>query len=272
MNHTPDIEPESQSKAQTGDWLDKLRPTTAVPPDEPNEIAQDAPKEDVELITDEANPGAMPADARRALVSLLRHGVILANDRNKLYESLCRYQSKVRHFLADVYLQLVLDEKAGVAFVASIEPGDESLEEGEEVISLINKRTLSLYDTLVLLILRKHYQERETAGEQRIIIDADKVESHLTPFLPLINSERKARDQLNAALKRCKDKRILNTVRGSEERFEITPVIRYVVNADFLEKLLAEYLKLANQNGEYLEVQVEAQAEVSAQIKGEPNE
>jgi hypothetical protein len=34
-------------------------------------------------------------------------------------------------------------------------------------------------------------------------------------------------------------------VRGDDERFEITPVIRYVVNADFLGRLLAEYERLA---------------------------
>jgi hypothetical protein len=266
--------PESQSEPQdlNGDWLDKLRPTPIASDDSfalvEDEPAEHEPVKDAEQTVQPADQTAMPVDAKRALVSLLRHGVILASDRNKLYEALCRYQNKIRHFLADIYLQLVLDEKAGVAFVASIEEDDDCLEEGEEVISLINKRTLSLYDTLVLLILRKHYQERETAGEQRIIIDADKVESHLTPFLPLINSERKARTHLMATLGRCKDKRILNVVRGSEERFEITPVIRYVIDAAFLEKLLAQYLKLAAQNGAHFD----AEAQTQAQAQGDENE
>jgi hypothetical protein len=46
-----------------------------------------------------------------------------------------------------------------------------------------------------------------------------------------------------------KDKRLISTVRGDDERFEITSVIRYVVNAEFLGRLLAEYERLAADAG-----------------------
>jgi hypothetical protein len=41
------------------------------------------------------------------------------------------------------------------------------------------------------------------------------------------------------------ERHILSSVRGSDDRFEITPIIRYVVNAEFLESMLAEYKQLA---------------------------
>ncbi|WP_214040546.1 hypothetical protein [Photorhabdus akhurstii] len=41
----------------------------------------------------------------------------------------------------------------------------------------------------------------------------------------------------------------MSSVRGSEDRFEITPVIRYVVSAEFLESMLNEYLKMAREKG-----------------------
>ncbi len=44
-------------------------------------------------------------------------------------------------------------------------------------------------------------------------------------------------------------KKILSSVRGSDDRFEITPIIRYVVNAEFLEKMLGDYLNMANEKG-----------------------
>ncbi len=188
------------------------------------------------------NGGAMPPEARRALVSLLRQGVILANQKSNLFETICRYQDDVRNHLADVYLKLILDQRAGVAFVAGL---DESDGAEEESVSLITRRTLSLYDTLLLLVLRKHYQERETAGEQRIIIDIERVESNLSPFLPLTNSTRSDRKKLDASLVKMIERHILSSVRGSEDRFEITPIIRYVVNAEFLESMLADYKQLA---------------------------
>jgi hypothetical protein len=188
------------------------------------------------------NGGSIPPEARRALVSLLRQGVILANQKSNLFETVCRYQNDVRNHLADVYLKLILDQRAGVAFVAGL---DESDDTEEESVSLITRRTLSIYDTLLLLVLRKHYQERETAGEQRIIIDIERIESNMSPFLPLTNSTRSDRKKLDASLQKMVERHIVSSVRGSEDRYEITPIIRYVVNAEFLESMLADYKQLA---------------------------
>ena len=62
-----------------------------------------------EIVTAEttlAEKKQMPPEARRALVNLLRQGVILACQKAKLFESLCRYQQAVRVHLADTYLKL----------------------------------------------------------------------------------------------------------------------------------------------------------------------
>ncbi len=193
--------------------------------------------------------GQLPHEARHVLIRLLRHGVILAKQSAHHFQNVCRYQQPLRQHLADMYLLLVLDEAAGVAFIASIdESTDDDTVNTNDLPSLLTRRTLSLYDTIVLLILRKHYQERETAGEQRIIIDIDRMESYLCPFMPLINSYKLARQKLLATLQKLVEKRLLTAVRGSEARFEITPVIRYVVNADFLETMLADYQQLAEKH------------------------
>jgi len=223
-------------------------------------------KEDAKDDVVSVNSGTMPPDARRALVSLLRQGVILAGQKAKLFDAICRYQAAVRNHLADVYLKLVLDERAGVAFVSGL---DESEDTDEEAVSLITRRTLSLYDTLLLLVLRKHYQERESTGEQRIIIDIERVEANLSPFLPITNSSRSDRRKLTGALQKMVDKHILSSVRGSDDRFEITPIIRYVVNAAFLENMRAEYLRLAQEAGLSLESQGSSHNEVAVRRGGD---
>lgn len=218
----------------------------------PTEASQNTDNEVANNNLDEStdvknNTKGMPPEVRRALVSLLRFGVILAPKKAKLFESVCRYQAEIRQHLADMYMNLVLDEKAGIAFVAGV--AEEDFDEDDEPVSLITRRTLSLYDTLLLLVLRKHYQEREKSGEHHVVIDIERVESYLTPFLPLTNSTKSDKRKLGAAMKRMVEKRILSAVRGSDDRFEITPIIRYVVNAAFLEEMLAEYVRLAAENG-----------------------
>lgn len=202
----------------------------------------------------------MPHDARRVLVHLMRQGSVMASQKSKLFELLCRHESAIRKHLSEVYLQLVLDQKMGVAFVASadyqndigdinVESDSENLDDLEldESTTLIPKRTLSLYDTLILLVLRKHYQDRESAGEQKITIDIERLESYLTPFLPITDHASKDRKKLLARVKEMVKRKVLSTIRGAEDRYEITPIIRYVVSASFLESMLAEYTLLAQQ-------------------------
>ena len=204
----------------------------------------------------------MPHDARRVLVHLMRQGSVMASQKPKLFELLCRHESAIRKHLLEVYLRLVLDQKMGVAFVASadyqndigdinVEPGSEGNSENQddpeldESTTLIPKRTLSLYDTLILLVLRKHYQDRESAGEQKITIDIERLESYLTPFLPITDHSSKDRKKLLARVKEMVKRKVLSTIRGADDRYEITPIIRYVVSASFLESMLAEYTLLA---------------------------
>ncbi len=243
---------DTMNQEQT-DFFELLRGgETPVPIAEPSQEglpADDAAEPDITLEKStggEENAGRLLPEARRALVALLRHGVIMAADKRRLFEILCRHQNPIRAHLTDMYLGLVVDEQAGLALLLQRQPED--TDDEEEVSTLISRRPLSLYDTLLLLVLRKHYQEREATGEQRVMIDIDRIENALRPFLPLTHSSRSDRRQLSGALKTMKERRILSAVRGEEDRFEITPVIRYVVSAEFLEKLLEEYQTLANEN------------------------
>lgn len=202
----------------------------------------------------------MPHDARRVLVHLLRQGSVMASQKPKVFEQLVRFEIEVRKHLSEVYLRLVLDQKTGVAFVAStnsehvVETSEDELYEdefdSEESATLIPRRTLSLFDTLILLVLRKHYQERESAGEQKITIDIERLESYLAPFLPITDHASKDRKKLLARVKEMIKRKVLSTIRGVEDRYEITPIIRYVVSANFLEEMLAEYIALASDKQE----------------------
>ena len=206
---------------------------------------EDIPKESVPETIDEASFRLVPP-ARRALIRLMRQGVVNSKRNSAVFETLRRNEAAIQEYVAEMYLKMVLDPQVGIALLQ--EQAFEDLEsEDEEPVSLISRRTLSVYDTLLLLVLRKYFQERESAGEQQVVIDIDHVESLLTPFLPLTNSSRADRRNLNGALDKMKERKILSGSKDSE-RFEITPVIRYVVNADFLQEMLASYTTLAGQS------------------------
>lgn len=199
--------------------------------------------------TDEFSTGEgeqnLPDEARRVLVYLLKNSVILQSEHQQLFSSLCLYQQFIRDYLRQVYIYLVLDELEGVAFIArqpsEVDGATETEEAGQ---SLIVPRTLTVLDTLLLLILRKHYQERQTAGEEKIMIEIERIETLLTPFTELVNHASKDRKKIVSSLKSFVDRKLLLNER-SGERYQITPLIRYVVNAEFLESMLEEYHQLA---------------------------
>jgi len=185
--------------------------------------------------------GRLPAEARRALVELMRQGVVTADTRRLVFDALCAHRALIADHLADMYLRILIDEPAGLALLLNVE--SEGDDEGDT--SLITRRTLTVYDTLLLIVLRKHFFDRETAGDTRIRIDFTQLEDLMLPFLSLTGSSRSDRRKLNGAVDNMKKRKILNAVRGEDDRFEISPVIRYVVNAEYLEHLLEEYRRLA---------------------------
>ena len=167
---------------------------------------------EMEHAQDRDTDALMPHVARRVLVYLMRQGVILAAENLKLFDLLCRYEAEIRRHLAEVYIQLVLDAKQGVAYIINLKSiQDEQEDENQHLDDfpvLIRKRILTVYDTLILLVLRKYYQERETAGEHKIIIDVERIQSSLIPFIPLTNHDSKDRKKLNAALEKFIEKKV----------------------------------------------------------------
>lgn len=210
----------------------------AVEPDFKSDVAIEVEIEET------GRSGYLEPDARQALVYLLKHGVILADQKTVLFDYIVKYNKEISHYLADIYLKLLVDETTGVALILQQKITEEEDHE-EDIYSLVSRRTLSLYDTLLLLVLRKHFQDRQAIGETKIVIEISQVERGLVPFLPLTNSTKRDRAQLNGALKRMVERKILGRVRGDDDRFEITQVIRYVVGADLLSQLLKEYQELA---------------------------
>ena len=190
--------------------------------------------------------GRLPAEARRALIELMRQGVVVAESRRLVFDALCAHRTLIADHLADMYLRVLIDESAGLALLLNEQSGGNDDEE-EDAAALISRRTLTVYDTLLLIVLRKHFLDRETAGDIRIRIDVAQIEALLMPFLPLTGSTSSDRKKLNGAVEGMKRRKILNSVRGEDERVEISPVIRYVVNAEYLEHLLEEYRRLAEE-------------------------
>lgn len=204
---------------------------------------QESDEGDLDTVEDDLQSTLLPSEVRRALVYLMRNGAVFDQDKPHIYKTLTQYEREIRQHLANFCLQVIHDSHQKYLFLADYE-GDA---EEEAFPSLISKRTLSLYDTLILLILRKHYQERDRAGEALIMIDFEKILDELQPFIGLISNENLERKKVSARLEEFAKRRLLQKASGTDERYQITPIICYVVNSHFLTELLSAYEAIAQQ-------------------------
>ncbi|MEC9358757.1 MAG: DUF4194 domain-containing protein [Sinimarinibacterium flocculans] len=185
--------------------------------------------------------GELPPAARRALTELLSRGALTSTGRAAAYEAIRLNRARIEAILNDLNLELILDATTGIAAIRAAESPDG--DEGAH--PLLRKRPLSLYDTLLALVLRRHYRDRENAGDAKIVIDVTGIQAALGPFLPLTKSDALERKQLNGALDRFREWAIVAPVRGVDDQFEISPIIRIVINLEWLDQVLAEYEQMA---------------------------
>ena len=186
-----------------------------------------------------AETGAeLPTPVRQALSLLVTKGVLLRDEKPELFAALRLHEDEANHFFAHIFMQLSINPSAGLAI---IQPEDTEIEHNP----LVRRRSLPLYESIVLVQLRKFYQEQVLGGAQQISIEIEQIEQLIHPFLPLAISETWDRSKLKGAIKRLSEHRILRTVRNREDTYAITPVIQHVVKGDMLAEFVAKYRELA---------------------------
>ena len=135
----------------------------------------------------------------------------------------------------------------GLAYIRNLER-DESENEGENSVdddSLISRSFLTPFKSVLILILRKYYHERFSNGETEIVIDIDYIKNALTPYLELSVSDSRDNKKLNGALKDLAELKLIKRLCSEDsDRILITPLIRYVIDVEKMQKMLEEFKKL----------------------------
>ncbi len=213
--------------------------------------AEDAPFDDDQVEDEYEGEDLIPSDLstanedslvpvvlKQAMSLLVTRGAFFREDKPAMFEALRDNEEEAGAFFASIFMVLVINPSSGLAI---IQPEDTDVPHN----ALVRPRSLSLYDSVVLVQLRKHYQEKVIAGEEGVYIDVEEIEQAITPLLPVASSETRDRSKLNAALSRFGEQKILRKAQGRDKHYEITPVIQHVVNGDMLAELEKKYRSLA---------------------------
>lgn len=185
------------------------------------EVADEFDDDDREPIVDH---GELSPATRRVLLALIRGPYLRSTTGDgRLWAALIRDEPHVRARLADLYLDLVLDADAGLAFVRNLE-----LEDAPKV---VRNHPLTLLDTALLLFLRRRLLAQQ-GSEVRAFVGRDEIEDQLRSYRRADLADKKGfDDRIGAAINKMKKNSVLLTT-DDEERWEVSPVLALVFGAD----------------------------------------
>lgn len=182
----------------------------------------------------EGDHGTLHESSRRALLEVLKGPYLSGSRRPQLWAALLADEQSIRSRLHDVFLDLVIDRDDEFAFTRKVRAPD------LEVPSAVRAEGLTLVDTAMLLVLRQLLLA--AAGEPRVIVGKDDVFERLLVYRT--GDAATYQRTLNAAWGRMMNRfRVIHPV--DEDRAEISPVVKFIVDHDLARSLTEEYRRLA---------------------------
>ncbi|MFA4457808.1 DUF4194 domain-containing protein [Xanthomonas perforans] len=182
--------------------------------------------------------GTLPFDARRGaggLRQLLAGPSIDAQRHGALWPALLRNEVAIRQVLCELFLELVLDREGGVAFTRQADTAE------LESPTLLRSAPLTFIESVLLLFLRQQLAEADTRGERAVVDEAQLVEA-LSVYEKNVSTDRAGfARRVMTAIGKMRDNQLLSRLRGSEERYEVSPVLKLLFSAEDVQALVVAY-------------------------------
>ncbi|MFC5743158.1 DUF4194 domain-containing protein [Dyella tabacisoli] len=207
---------------------------------EERNLAPDATRTDVDAGTElfPGDSGTLPLEARRALCQLLAGPSIDAQRHAQLWPALSRNEAAIRMRLAELFLELVIDREAGVAFTRQADTGE------QETPTLLRTQPLTFIDSVLLLHLRQQLAEADAQG-RRAVVEEETLSDQLSVYEKNLSTDRAGfMKRVAAAIAKMRDNHILTLLRGSEGRYEVSPVLKLLFSAEDVQALGQVYREL----------------------------
>lgn len=183
--------------------------------------------------------GELPLETRRALVQLLAGPALDGRRHAKLWPVLLRDELAVRRHLAELFLELVIDRDTQVAFTRQADTGD------LEVPLLLRRAQLTFIDSVLVLYLRQRLTQADAHGE-RAVVALDEMVDNLTLYERAASTDRAGfAKRVHASVEKVKKHNILQKIRASEDRYEISPTLKLLFSAEEIQTLTALYQRMA---------------------------
>jgi hypothetical protein len=190
--------------------------------------------------------GVLGEQSRRALLELIKGPYLSGAKAGALWSALLVDEPAIRSRLHELFLELVIDRVGEFAFVRNVST--------DEIAAPRTVRTaaLTFLDTAMLLVLRQMLLARE--GDGRVIVGQEEVFEQLRVYRTSDRDESDFDRRLNSSWMNMKNKLRVIHQAGTEDRAEISPVLRLIVDAEQIHAIGAEYQRIAAGGGTLLDL------------------
>ncbi len=184
--------------------------------------------------------GELALDTRRVLVQLLAGPSLDGRRHAKLWPVLLRDEAMIGKRLSELFLELVIDRDTQVAFTRQADTAD------LEVPLLLRRAQLTFIDSVLVLYLRQRLTQADVQGD-RAVVSLDDIMENLALYERAASTDRAGyAKRVSASVEKIKKHNILQKIRGSEDRFEISPALKLLFSAEEIQNLGQLYRQMAD--------------------------
>lgn len=178
--------------------------------------------------------GTLGQNTRRVILELLKGPYVSGTQSPQLWAALVADEGLVRSRLHELFLDLVIDKVDEFAFTRKV------VTDELDVPAAVRSERLTFLDTAMLLVLRQLLLA--APGERRVIVDRDEVYERLAIYRT--GDESTFVRNLNGAWGRMSNRlRVLH--KAGEDRFEISPMVKFLIDEDRVRELIDVYERIA---------------------------
>lgn len=166
-----------------------------------------------------------------SLVALLK-GFVNEITQPKIWNHILENQIEIEDYISKIGLALVIQEQDGYAYLIQRRYSNEE----EEIPRLISKRQLSFGISLMLVLLRKELMGiNRNNSDERFIISKQEIEEKVRPYLKHTTDEIKLKKDIGTNVRKIDEMGFIRRLKDSDSHYEILPIIRGFVDAQWLE-------------------------------------
>ena len=188
--------------------------------------------------------GSLVDDSRRVLVALLQGPFLDGRKDHARYAQLLRDRSAIEQRLADLFLELVVDDDAQVAFVRQSE-------DDADAPKLLRRLTgMNRLDSVLLLVLRQMLLTQSSRG-QRAVVSEREIEQALAAYRRTASTDEAGfAKEIRASIAKLQRAGLLDE---QGDAYEVSPVLRLMIDPD----TAREFIRLYREAGVDLDETVE---------------